>query len=267
MAYDENYDYTAGESIPEETLNADNFSIGGSGATEFDPNKIEAENSFHDLEPGNYLLKVIGFGKIELKAKTTFINGQAVQYSAPQVEVRFADADNPSGRIRAYFLLPPDDATFLKYYNTGGNEKGSVQSVGFFAKQFAHFIDRLFPEAAYTVVNGRKVLSDQARSLANWKGRAVWAQVEMGKTSGNVDPTTGDPYPARPQIKMYSYRAYEAGAKCPHGEKGPRAALPGGQATGATGGRTAAAALAGAGAGHAGVNGAALAAASGLDDI
>ena len=259
------YDYTAGDSIPESALDAENFSIGGTGAVDYDSRQIEEENSFHDLEPGNYLLKVVGFGKVELKAKTTHINGQAVQYSAPQVEVRLADANNLGGRIRAFFLLPPDDAVFLKYYNQGGNEKGSPQSKGFFAKQFRQFIDNLFPGTAYTTVKGQVVLSDQARSLGNWKGRLIWAQVEMGKASANVDPTTGDPYPARAQIKMFSYRAYVEGRPCPHDEPGPykkvtRAGSPG---------RPVAIDPVSAGLVDAPVrvNGAAVAAAAGLDDI
>lgn len=263
MAHDENYDYTAGDSIPEEALNAENFVIGGSGAIDHDAAKVEAENSFHDLEPGNYLLKVTGFGKVELKSKTTWINGQAVQYNAPQVEVRFADANDPSGRIRAFFLLPPDDPTFLKYYNQGGNEKGSPQSVGFFAKQFSQFINDLFPGEAFDVVNGRTVLSAKVKQLSNWKGRMVWAQVEMGRENPNaINPTTGEPYPVRTQIKMYSYRTYVAGEPCPL--DAPKKAAGRAHAGGQDAGAKMRAAIA---RDHLVTNGAAVAAAAGLDDI
>jgi hypothetical protein len=233
MKMAEDYDYTQGEDIPESAMSAENFSIGGSGVIEHDANKTEQENSFRDLEPGDYLLKVIGFGDVAPKAKSGFLNGQSVQYQVYQVEVRFADTQDPSGRIRAYFQLPPEDPAHLKYYNKCTTDKEGKKPPGFMAKQFDHFIDRLLPDAAYSVVKGSKVLSPLARQLSNWKGRLIWAQVDEGKQDATkTNPTTGEPYPARAQIKMFSYRAYKEGEGSPYPAKGTkRAATPGGKAS------------------------------------
>lgn len=215
--YDETHDYTQGDSIPESALNADDLVIGGSGAIDHDPDKTEAENSFRDLAPGVYLLNVVGFGKAELKSFDAYVNGQPVSYSAYSLEVRFADSSDPTGRIRNFFRLPPENDQELFYYNHGTNASG--KSEGFMSKVFDHFIDRLLPGKAYvTDAKGRKVLSPFARTLANWKGAKIWAEVAEEKSSG-VNPSTGEPYPPRCQIKLFSFRPFVEGAPSPYPTK------------------------------------------------
>lgn len=218
-------DWTQGEGLPEEALSAENFVIGGTGATNHDADTIESENSFSDLEPGDYLLKVSGFGKFEKKLHPTFINGQPVNYEAYQVVVRFADASNPRATITNLFRLPPENVDDLNAYNNGTNNKGTGGS-SFLAKIFVHFLDKLFPgEAWVSDGNGGKVMSPKAKTLANWKGRPIWAQVEAKEqekdASGEpkINPTTGEPYPPRNQIKLFSFRPSVEGGPSPFPQK------------------------------------------------
>lgn len=219
--FDPNHDYTAGESIPEEAMNADDLVIGGSGAIDHDPNRTEQENSFRDLTPGFYLLKVIGFGKADRKPFDAYINGQPVNYQAINLEVKFADANDPGARTRNFFRLPPENEQELFYYNHGTNSGGKAE--GFMSKVFDHFIDRLLPGQAYiTDAKGRKVLSPTAKSVANWKGRLIWAEIAEEK-SGGINPSTGEPYPIRTQIKLFSFRPYVEGAPSPYPATGAKA--------------------------------------------
>lgn len=217
MSYEE-HDYTAGDSIPESALNADDFVIGGSGEVAADTAKTEAENVFWDLEPGNYLLRVTGFGKIESRRKDTFVNAQPVGYDAFQVEVRFCDDAAPGGRIRSYFLLPPEAPADLLGYNHGTNEKGTAE--GFQMKIFDQFIKNLLGDQAFVIdpKTGSKRLSDYAKKIVHWKGRKVWAQVEAGKSFGppKINPTTGEPFPARDQIKLFSFKPFVEGQGVPY---------------------------------------------------
>lgn len=203
------YDYTAGEPIPEAALNAEDIVLGDDAGVEHETAKTESENAFGDLAPGNHLLHVTGFGKAEKKLFDTYINAQRVSYEAFQVSVRLADEAN-TGSIFVNLRLPPDDKMGRMYYNHGTNAEGKPKSAGFMARIFGQFIDNLIPGAI--LEDGR--LSPFAKALKNWNGKKVWAQVEDGD-GGQIDKRTGLPYPPKPQVGMFMFRKFVEGQPCP----------------------------------------------------
>lgn len=206
----QNHDYTAGEPIPVEDL-----VIQGDATVEHSADEAESNNVVGTLPPGNYLLRVAGFGKdAKPVQKTTFINGQKVAYVATQISVRLVDEAN-TGSIWQNLLLPPADKTHLHYYNHGKNANGKAE--GFLASVFFHFVGRIIPGSA----EKGKPLGPVARNLKNWLNKKVWATIEMDKggfVRDGIDEKTGLPYAPtepRPVVKMFSFREHREGEPCP----------------------------------------------------
>lgn len=232
------YDYTAADvaAAPSSTVGAP---IPGATAGGIDLMNMEIADTapavsldeadaagFGNLPPGNYLLKVAGFGpNPQMKPMKTFLNGKAAAYNSLMISVRLVDVGG-KGSIFENLFLPPSDPAQLVAYNEGTNAKGTGK--GFVAGTLYQFLGHLIPGS----VEKGKPLSPIARKPANWINRLIWAQVEMEKEGfqkEGIDPKTDKPFeplPPRPRVRLRSYREYVEGQPCPYHDDPATAPAP-----------------------------------------
>lgn len=167
--------------------------------------EIEHERARRPVPPGDHEMIVVGFDKLKQGAKTAYYQGKEYAYTVMQVGVRLALASDPSCTILDYFDLPPAQGNDQVLY-TYGSRNADGKNPGFMAEKFCHFIARI----GWTYTKGQP-FPEEATQLKNWKGRRVICTIVLEQEKGpdkqpKTDPSTGEPYPPRPQIKLFSYR-------------------------------------------------------------
>ena len=175
--------------------------------TESDANEIEQERSRKDPPAGDHEFFVSGFlDKPKAKARNAWYNGQQYSYEVIAIGVRLSMVSDPTASVIDFFDLPPADGGAQTVYKFG-TPKNDSKNPGFMFSKFAHFLGRL----GFAVEKGKPLPAD-ALKLANWKGRRIVAtiesQVQKDPTTGQpkVNPTTGEEYAPRAQVKLFSYR-------------------------------------------------------------
>jgi len=219
--FDDNFDWATGQDFapqagasqefggdPTQPANAEDFEFAPIAAVN-SAEEIEeaaASREFRPIPLGEHLLVVAGFhGYPKPVYRTGYYRGQSVSWTAYSVGVRLALASDPQATMLDFFDLPPTSPTEVQYYQHAS--KGTDgKNAGFFAEKFTHFISRLgwpFPKGAPIPI--------EACKIGNWKGREIIATIEMGKVNKDkIDLTTGQPFPPRPQVKLFSFRPAES---------------------------------------------------------
>jgi hypothetical protein len=204
------YDYTKQDSGTGEAFDPNSYIVGGVAPTQ-GADDIERERARREPPAGDHEFIVTGFLKApELKNRNGYYNGQAYNYNVPTVGVRLSLAKDPGASIIDFFDIPPDaaDQTAAAMY-LYGSKNADGKNAGFMASKFLHFIDRL----GFPVVKGQAL---PAIPLGAWIGRRIVATIELqtqkDQQTGQpkVNPTTGEPYPPRAQVKLFSYRPAQA---------------------------------------------------------
>jgi len=208
------YDYTAqdrammqghGQGQGAGQGDADDFVV-GDVAYARDADAMEADRSWKSPPVGDHEFFVSGFfKKPELIKREGYVNGAYVVYNPYKVAVKLSMVSDPTCTVIDFFDAPPaDPAGVHAYLNASKNPDG--KNPGFMAEKFGHFVARLgFPFA-----KGQPIPAE-ARRLANWKGRRIVATIELQDQKDNqgqarIDPTTGEPYPPKASVKLFSYR-------------------------------------------------------------
>jgi hypothetical protein len=240
----EDFDWKSGEPVPgtaaDPAFDVDSFEMPdvtfGRDADEIAHDAAMRE--YKRIEPGEHELVVIGFKEAPQETyKTTYLGTEQVGYKPFKLAVRLAKASDPQAQILDFFELPPLDPAEQRAY-LEGCKKPDGKNPGFMAEKFGFFIARL----GWPYAKGAP-LPREAKTLGNWKGRHIIGTVELRRPDKNeevkIDPTTGEPYPPLPQIKLFSYKAVQQ-----PGEQAAPAAQMGGPtaastATGATASPTA----------------------------
>lgn len=185
----------------------------GQVAYQRDANDIEADRARKEPPAGEHEFVVQGFLKApEVKTKTTYYNGQQYSYNVPSVGVRLTMVNDPSATVIDFFELPPADAYGQGLY-IHGSTKPDGKNAGFMAEKFGHFLSRL----GFPLVKGQPIPAEACR-LGAWIGRKVVATIEYQQTTEfnhatqkrepKVNVATGEPYPARAQVKLFSYKVH-----------------------------------------------------------
>lgn len=203
------YDYTENDVVTGGASNQadvmDDFEVGGV-TMEHSADEIEASRAWREPPPGDHEFIVTGFlGAPKMKARSGFLNGQAVGWSCYSLGVRMALASDPGASCVDFFDLPPTDPQEQQYY-LKASKAADGKSFGFQAEKFGHFISRL----GFVTPKGQPI-PPEARKPKNWVGRRVIATIEIQASkdaSGQpkIDKTTGEPEPPRAQVKLFSYK-------------------------------------------------------------
>lgn len=173
--------------------------------------KEAAENKFASPEPGTYTFVVVGLLKDpEIVTKSQYVGDQPVTYKVAKLPVKLAVDGHKNLTMIDNIEAPYGDArSVYAFANASKNPDG--KNAGFMYRKLVHFLKRL----GYNVVEGQPI-PPEALALKNWFGRKVIAEVVPGKqqidavtNKPKVDRGTGLPYPARPQIGLFSYRESE----------------------------------------------------------
>lgn len=208
----DDFDWTKGEFAGgSHQAGIDDFEFADAPPALRDADEIErdaASREFRPIEPGDHELFVAGFKEAPKQVhRTGYLNGQQVSWRPYQVCVRLAKVTDPNATILDWFDVPPDDPTeWPAYQQASKNPDG--KNPGFGSEKFGHFISRL----GWPFPKGGRLPAD-AKRLGNWKGRRIHATVELERVKAGqerIDQTTGQPFPPRSQVKLYSYRPSEA---------------------------------------------------------
>ncbi len=228
MGYGHDDDYTA---LPASGNNAeDDYVIGSVVAAGFDADKVEQENTFRNIEPGEHLLIVQNVTLNDGAFTFVTLDGRQTGYTSRSVRVQLAMPNDKRATISDFFTLPPSNPSELDAYFRGipRPREGEVQKPdakgGFAANKFFYFMDRLgFVDPA------TKALTPEGGRVNSWKGRAIYVTVTEGKGTYTVrsGKHQGEVRPNGPQIKMFSYRRADVNAS-----QGQGGGHPGGQPIG-----------------------------------
>lgn len=191
------HDYTREDAPYDDQSEIDDYVIAGAAAPPKTAEQIQKENVFVEIPPGEYLLRV---HSIPERPKSDFykvnLDNRLMSYQSDSARVKFCLPDNPKATIEDYFVFPPNDDAEMKAYWQG--VPPGKTAAGFAANKFYQFIGALgFPYPA----GGR--LSEEGRTLRNWKNRIIRVTVIAGQAY--IDKKTGLEKPGRNQIKLFSY--------------------------------------------------------------
>jgi hypothetical protein len=165
-----------------------------------------ASREFRPIPPGDRELFVAGFFKSpERVFRTGYLDGKEVSWYPYKLGVRLAWVDDPQASVLDFFDLPPDDPREMPAYLDASKGQDG-KNPGFGAEKFGFFISRL----GYPYPKGSPI-PREARKPTNWLNRRIQATIVLQESDPNkLNPTTGEPYPPRSQIKLFSYRPSEA---------------------------------------------------------
>lgn len=212
------YDYTreqgqgqGGASVDPE-FDPSQFNMGGDVEALHGADKIEKEASDRDYQapaPGDYTFVVTGFFKApERVEKSGWVGGQFAKVNPYKVGVKLGVKDRTNFSLIEWFELPPDDPTEARAWQVLNKKAdGKTQDAGFMYRKLEHFVGRL----GFDWQKGAR-MPQAAKNLGNWIGREINATVEAGRQQKDehgqpkCDPSTGQPYPVKPGIKLFSFR-------------------------------------------------------------
>jgi hypothetical protein len=208
-AVDKDIDWETGQVVPgsaaDPNTNIDDFEFGDVTfkRTAEEVAEEAASREFHPPPAGDHEFFVAGFFNApERVYRTGYLNNKEVSWYPYKLGVRLAVVDQPQLSLLDFFDLPPDDPREMDAYLNATKGKDG-KNPGFGAEKFGFFIARLgwpYPKGA--------PLPAEAKKLGNWRNRRT---VELQENRNNkINPTTGEPYPPRSQIKLFSYRPSEA---------------------------------------------------------
>jgi hypothetical protein len=212
---------------------ADDYVIGSVVATGFDADKVEQENAFRDIPPGDHLLVIQDVKIYDGAFSYVILDGRQTGYTSRSVSVRLALPNDKRATLNDFFTLPPDNPSELDAYFRGipkpkeGEAMKPDAKGGFAANKFFYFMDRLgFVDPA------TKALTPAGGRISSWKGRTIYATVTAGKGTYTVKSGKhqGEVRPNGPQVKMFSYKRADAAANQVQG--GGQGGQPTGQPTG-----------------------------------
>lgn len=203
---DPNFDWTTGQPIPQNDADIDDFEM-AAPVFDRDAEEIEQDRARREPPAGDHEFAVTGFWKKpEPVTRYGHFNGQQVSWIAWKVGVRLAMVADTAATVLDFFDLPPNDQREQTYY-LHASKNADGKNPGFMAEKFGHFISRLgwpYPKGS--------PIPPEARKIGNWKGRRIVATIELTEQKdpntgeAKYNPTTGEPYPPRAQVKLFSYR-------------------------------------------------------------
>lgn len=207
MGYDytENDIITGGQAASDPAAAFDNFEVAGVTMAH-DADEIEVARARREPPPGDHEFFVQGFWKApEYKSRSGYVNGQAVSWGCYTLGVRLAMVSDPAATVLDFFDLPPA-VPFEQSHYLNATSKADGKNAGFMAEKFGHFISRL----GWPTPKGQPMPED-ARKPKNWIGRRIVATIEYQAQKGadgqpKMNPATGEPYPPRAQVKLFSYK-------------------------------------------------------------
>lgn len=157
--------------------------------------EIEAENQFHDLPPGEYLLKVTKIMGVTPKQRSVTMNGQLAAYTSPHVVLQFGLPDQPNQTVQDSFFFPPNNKLEQQAYTLGcvipTDPNGKPGKPGFEANKYQQFVQRLAKDGGI-------------RTIADFVGAMVIARVQAGQPYEGRDGQMRKGYP---KIQLFSYRS------------------------------------------------------------
>lgn len=186
------YDYTANDNVPVADEDLTQMPI---AAMEMRPvEEIESENQFHDIPPGEYLLKVTKIVKVEPKNRSVTVAGRINAYTSPVVVLQFGLPDQPNMTVQDSFAFPPASKLEQVAYTTGctvpDRPDGKPGKPGFEANKYQQFVQRLHK-------------AEPIKTIADLVGATVVARVQPAESYEQ----NGVMKKGYPKIKLFSYRS------------------------------------------------------------
>lgn len=196
MSTDSNYDYTANDNIPGVQADDGDLTQLAVATMEMRPvEEIEAENQFHDLPPGEYLLKVTKIMGVTPKQRTVTVGGRMAAYTSPHVVLQFGLPDQPNQTVQDSFFFPPADKLEQQAYTAGvvipDNPNAKPGKPGFEANKYQQFVQRIAKDGGI-------------RTISDFVGATVIARVQAGQPYEGRDGQMRKGYP---KIQLFSYRS------------------------------------------------------------
>jgi hypothetical protein len=175
-----------------------------------DINEFATAGLSRPMTVGEHVCQVADVGEPRTKMTDVWFEGRLVAIETREVMVQFADINDPSQTVRAYFRLPSDLPWPAERYFRG-TSKERDKFLNFHVRNVSFFIEKLgfWREGSN--------FPDEAWDPASWVGLDVALTVQVQKPRPSVASETmagvEEAQQERTEIKLFSYRLTPAGLR------------------------------------------------------